>query len=290
MDIELSDEQRILQETLRKFLEHETPLSALRQRAAAGEPPLAPGYWSRAAELGVAAILVPEEYGGAGSDEPVLDLVIVAEEMGRVIAPGPLLPGSVVADALAQLGTQEQKEEYLPRLADGSLIAAWAVGEAPDTWEPAEAATRARRTGTDWVLDGEKSSVEAADVADLFLVTARTDDGVAQFLVPRDTPGLTVAALPQYDLGRLFGDVALDGVRVPAHREPAAEGAEEWVLEYPFPCEFDPQAKRWDTSNPTTWDDVLARWRGRGPRNAEMVAMFQEEFHRFRQRHGHEAA
>ena len=230
MDIELSDEQRFLQETVRKFLEHEAPLSAVRQRAAAGEPPLAPGYWSRAAELGVAAMLVPEEYGGAGSDEPVLDLVIVAEEMGRQIAPGPLLPGSVVADTLAQTGTQQQKEEYLPQLAEGSLLATWAVGEAPDSWDPAEANTSAGRDGDDWVLSGEKSSVEAADVAGVFLVTARTDGGMAQFLVPRDSPGLTVRMLPQYDLGRLFGDVTLRDVRVSASAAVGEPGAIEKSL------------------------------------------------------------
>jgi alkylation response protein AidB-like acyl-CoA dehydrogenase len=216
MDIELSDEQRFLQETVRKFLEHEAPVSAVRQRAADGEPPLPAGFWSRLAELGVAAMLVPEEYGGVGTEHPLLDLVIVAEEMGRQIAPGPLLPSSVVVDALARSGTREQKEEYLPRLAEGSLIATWAVGEAPDVWEPsAVASASARRDGVDWVLSGSKSSVETADVAGVFLVTARTNLGVGQFLVPRDAPGLTVRALPQYDLGRSFGDVVFDGVRVP---------------------------------------------------------------------------
>ena len=70
------------------------------------------------------------------------------------------------------------------------------------------------------------------------------------------------------------------GIRVPAHAED-----ETWVLDYPFPSEFDAEAKRWDFQKPITWDDVLARWRARGPRNAEMVALFQEEFHRFRQKH-----
>jgi ring-1,2-phenylacetyl-CoA epoxidase subunit PaaA len=71
------------------------------------------------------------------------------------------------------------------------------------------------------------------------------------------------------------------GVRVPAHR-----AGEEWVLDYPFPCTFDAEAKRWNFGDPCTWDDVLGRWRARGPRNAEMVAMFQEEFHNFRKAHG----
>jgi ring-1,2-phenylacetyl-CoA epoxidase subunit PaaA len=70
------------------------------------------------------------------------------------------------------------------------------------------------------------------------------------------------------------------GVRVPAHRE-----GDAFVLDYPFPCTFDAEAKRWDFNKPISWDDVLVRWRARGPRNAEMVAMFQEEFHKFRKTH-----
>jgi alkylation response protein AidB-like acyl-CoA dehydrogenase len=216
VDIDLSDEQRFLQETVRKFLEHEAPLSATREKAARAEPPLTRDFWRGAAELGVAAVLVPEEFGGAGAEQPVLDLVVVAEEMGRQIAPGPLLPTSVVEDTLARDGTREQQEEYLPKLADGSLLAAWAVGEAPDIWEPGQAAASAGRDGDDWVLSGAKAAVEAADVADVFLVTVSTGDGMGQFLVPRGAPGLSVTVLPQYDLGRLFGDVTLDDVRVPA--------------------------------------------------------------------------
>jgi ring-1,2-phenylacetyl-CoA epoxidase subunit PaaA len=74
------------------------------------------------------------------------------------------------------------------------------------------------------------------------------------------------------------------GVRVPAHRE-VQDGRETWVLDYPFPSSFDAEAKRWDFADPCTWDDVLERWRARGPRNAEMVAVFQEEFHNYRKSH-----
>lgn len=72
------------------------------------------------------------------------------------------------------------------------------------------------------------------------------------------------------------------GIRVPAHRE-LREGTEVYVLDYPFPCTFDAEEKRWDFGDPCTWDDVMVRWRDRGPRNAEMVAMLQEEFHKFRE-------
>jgi alkylation response protein AidB-like acyl-CoA dehydrogenase len=216
VDIDLSDEQRFLQQTVRKFLENSAPLSALRDEATAGRPPLTRDYWRQAAGLGLTAILVPEEFGGIGTEQPVLDLVIAAEELGRQIAPGPLLPVSVVADALARSGTAEQKQQYLPGLADGSLLAAWAMGEAPDLWEPAQAVTLARPDGTDWLLTGQKSPVEAADIADVFLVTARTDDGPAQFLVPHDAAGLSVRPLPRYDLGRLYADVEFAQVRIPA--------------------------------------------------------------------------
>ena len=74
------------------------------------------------------------------------------------------------------------------------------------------------------------------------------------------------------------------GVAVPAHKE-VADGQETWVLDYPFPCTFDAEAKRWDFRDPCTWDDVMLRWRARGPRNAEMIQLFQEEFHNFRKSH-----
>ncbi len=69
-------------------------------------------------------------------------------------------------------------------------------------------------------------------------------------------------------------------IKVPAHSEDG-----KWVVDYPFPCTFDPEAKRWNFDDPCTWDEVMKRWRARGPRNVEMVAMFQEEFHKFRRAH-----
>jgi ring-1,2-phenylacetyl-CoA epoxidase subunit PaaA len=74
------------------------------------------------------------------------------------------------------------------------------------------------------------------------------------------------------------------GIRVPAHGQ-GGDGQETWVLDYPFPCTFDAEAKRWDFDDPCSWDDVLRRWRDRGPRNAEMIELFQEEFHNFRKAH-----
>jgi ring-1,2-phenylacetyl-CoA epoxidase subunit PaaA len=96
--------------------------------------------------------------------------------------------------------------------------------------------------------------------------------------------GLTNDQLRQWWLSTVVPYCEQIGVRVPAHKE-ERDGKDVWELDYPFPCEFDAEAKRWDFKQPITWDDVLTRWRARGPRNAEMVAMFQEEFHNFRKTH-----
>ena len=234
MDVDLTDEQRFLQEAARKFLEQAAPMSALRAAAADDAPPLTRAFWEQAAGLGFAAMLTPEEFGGAGTEQPLLDLVIVAEEMGRQLAPGPLLPVSVVTDALLRAGTPDQQRQYLPALADGSLLAAWAVGEPADQWEPAAARTTARRDGQGWVLAGQKSAVEAADLADVFLVTARTEEGMAQFLVPRDQQGVSVRQLPRYDLGRVFGDVGYSEVRVPGEALLGEPGGIDASLEHQY--------------------------------------------------------
>jgi ring-1,2-phenylacetyl-CoA epoxidase subunit PaaA len=96
--------------------------------------------------------------------------------------------------------------------------------------------------------------------------------------------GLTNDQLRQWWLSTVVPYCEQIGVKVPAHKE-VRDGKDVWELDYPFPCEFDAEEKRWDFKRPSSWDDVLVRWRARGPRNAEMVAMFQEEFHKFRKTH-----
>ena len=101
--------------------------------------------------------------------------------------------------------------------------------------------------------------------------------------------GLTNDQLRQWWLSTVVPYCEQIGIKVPAHKE-VRDGKDVWELDYPFPCEFDAQAKRWDFKQPISWDDVLKRWRERGPRNTEMVAMFQEEFHKFRKTHGKNGA
>jgi alkylation response protein AidB-like acyl-CoA dehydrogenase len=234
LDLTLNPDQSFFQETTRRFLESQAPLTAVRELYTD-----ASGYdrdwWRQGAELGWTALLVPEgDGGGTLSGGPVADLAIVAEEFGRMVSPGPLLPTNLVALALATGGTPEQRAEVLPALVAGESVAAWAFKEPGRGWRAADVELEARPDGKDgqgggFVLSGTKTMVEAAPTAERFLVTARVGDGLAQFLLPRDAAGLTVTPLDGLDFVRRFGRLDLDGVAVPASARVGAADATDAV-------------------------------------------------------------
>ena len=218
MDPFPSAEQQLLLETTQRFLQHKAPLSNVRSRAES-ERAYEPAYWTQAAELGWTSVLIPDEFGGVETDEPVIDLTVVAEECGRFVAPGPLLACNVVADALVGVGSPAQRSEYLPGLADGTMTASWAFAE-DDCWDADGLELRVQRRDGECVLDGRKTAVEAGDVADLFLVTGRSPDGeICQVLVPRTTPGVSVTPVRGLDLARRFAELTFSDVRLPADAE-----------------------------------------------------------------------
>jgi alkylation response protein AidB-like acyl-CoA dehydrogenase len=224
LDLELSDDQRLFQETTRKFLEAEMPLTAV--RALEHDPAgFDRGWWRRAADLGWTSMLVPEEHGGGTvSGAGVRDLAIVAEEFGRLVSPGPLVATNVVASALARGGSAEQQAAVLPAIVSGDVVAAWAYQEAGARWRADRVALAARADGDGFVLDGTKATVEAGAQADQILVTARADAGPTQFLVAAGTPGVTATPLEGLDLVRRFAEIRFDGVRVPASSVVGAVG------------------------------------------------------------------
>ena len=144
----------------------------------------------RAPELGWTSLLVPEaDGGGSVSGHGLLDLTLVAEEMGRWVSPGPLLPTNVVAASLSTYGSG-QRERYLPGLLSGETIATWCLGDAHSACRTALAHVRPTRAA-EFVLSGTKGAVEAAAEAAFFLVPAVVDGALTQFLVDADTPGVT---------------------------------------------------------------------------------------------------
>ena len=178
---------------------------------------------SAAKEMGLYGFAIPEEYGGLG--------LSMVEEAQLVFELGYTTPSlrsmfgtnnGIAGHVLLEGGTEVQKKEWLPRLASGEVVASFALTEPDAGSNPAGLKTVAKQVGGDWVIDGAKRFITNAPTADVFMVFARTDPaqqgsrGITAFLVPRDTPGLTVAP-KDHKMGQ-FGahtaDVHFDGVTV----------------------------------------------------------------------------
>jgi alkylation response protein AidB-like acyl-CoA dehydrogenase len=227
VQLELTEEQTALRETVRRFLESETPLTTVRELYDDAEG-FERGWWREAATLGWTSPFVPEAYGGGTlSGRPASDAVIVAEEMGRLVSPGPFLPVNVVAAAVARSGSDTLQAELLPGLVAGETFAAWAYAEAGDQWRPADLETTVTVSGDKVTVSGDKAYVEAANVADHLLVTGRGQGGFTQVMVPADATGVTVTPGRSIDMTRRYGRVRFDQVRLPTDTlvgEPGAAG------------------------------------------------------------------
>jgi alkylation response protein AidB-like acyl-CoA dehydrogenase len=231
MEIQLSEDQQLFRETCRRALEARTPLSRVRELI---DDPVGydPAAWAQGGELGWYAMLVPEQYGGGSmSGEGLVDATIVAEELGRMIHPGPFHATNVVAAALAEAGTPEQKEQYLPGIASGELIGTWAFAEPDRDWTAASVAVTAKPSGKGFVLDGIKAYVHDAQAAGLLLVTAIAPQGLTQFVVAKDTPGVTVEPLESLDVARRLANVRFNGVEVGADAVVGAPGGAAAAVE-----------------------------------------------------------
>lgn len=210
----LSEDQELFRATTAKFLDAESATAEVR-RLADVPAGFTRDYWRRAAELGWTTMLVGEADGGGSlSGEGLRDLVIVAEEMGRRVAPGPLVPTNVVASALSRAGSAEVRTALLPGLVSGELVAAWVVAEGRLPWTTETMSCRAERSSSGWVLNGVTSPVEAGAEADVLLVTATTEAGLTQFLVDASAPGVTAVPMGTIDLVRRVAELRFDDVAV----------------------------------------------------------------------------
>jgi alkylation response protein AidB-like acyl-CoA dehydrogenase len=215
VDLDLTSDQELFLETTERFLTANWSTSSVRKLI--GDPS---GFdrdlWAQGAELGWTSMLVPEDSGGGSiSGQGVCDLAIIAEEMGRHLFAGPVLPSNVVAWALARPDSGAAGKKHLPDIAAGQELAAWAVSEEGDGWMAESESLYATSTDSGFRLSGVKSPVQEAHVADQLLVAARTGAGVTQFLVPANTPGVSIEVLDGLDLARRFGRIVFESVEVP---------------------------------------------------------------------------
>ncbi|MFP3941781.1 MAG: acyl-CoA dehydrogenase family protein, partial [Thermoanaerobaculia bacterium] len=173
MRIELSEEQQLLQETVRRFAD-EVVRPRAKEIDETGEFPRA--FFDQAGELGLAGVSVPEEYGGAGMD--VVSYCLVIEEISRVCATSGVIlsvNNSLVCDPILQFGSEEQKKEVLAPLASGRKLGCFALTEPGAGSDAAALRTTARRDGDDYVLDGNKVFITNGTHADVALVFATVD-------------------------------------------------------------------------------------------------------------------
>ena len=231
----LSEEQELLRETARELVQAKSPLKEMRRlRDARDADGFSRALWKEAAELGWAGIPFAEEHGGAGLG--YAELGIVLEELGRTLAPTPMLSSVVLAGSAVQLaGSAAQRGELLRGICDGSRILAFAHQEAP-RFAPYRIAMRAQQTASGWRLDGEKIFVLDGHVADTLVVVARVSggsndrEGLALFLVPATQKGVGIARTTLID-GRNAAQLVLSGVEIGGDAALGAPGTAAAVLD-----------------------------------------------------------
>jgi alkylation response protein AidB-like acyl-CoA dehydrogenase len=215
----LTEEQRLLKESLERFRQQDYAFDkrkGLLAKLGAKDDPV----WSQFAELGWLAATLPEEHGGLGGSHA--DLALLMEQFGRGLVTSPFVPTIVVgATALRLAGSEAQKSEILPGIAEGRTKLALAYLEAPGQLDPSIVATRARSDGDGFIVTGHKIAALYANVADHLLVSARMfgqlgdHQGISLFIVPAHAKDLVIDAYRTHDDG-WAADLHFDQVRVPA--------------------------------------------------------------------------
>jgi alkylation response protein AidB-like acyl-CoA dehydrogenase len=214
LDFGFSEEQEMLRQSARGLLEKECPSAAVR-RLIDDERGYDADLWRKMAELGWTGLVVPEAYGGANLS--YVDLVLVLEEMGRVVLPSPFIWTVMVAEAIKRAGSEAQNQALLPKIAAGEMIATVAWMEPSGLWGADGISMAARKRGNGFTLDGVKLFVNDGHIADCMLVAARTGGrGVTLFAIETSRAGISVAPLKTMDSTRKLSEVRFDRVKATA--------------------------------------------------------------------------
>ncbi len=220
MEFILSEEQEMLRTMARDFLENECPKTHVRQMME-DEVGFSRELWKKMAEVGWTGLVLPEEYGGGGMN--FRDLTILCEEMGRALLPAPFIETVLlVAMLILKHGTEEQKQEFLPKIASGEIVCTAALLEEDGDLWPGGVQMKATARGDDYILSGTKLFVPYARGVDYMLVPARTRrspdpaEGITLFLMDTSEWGVYVTPLKTMDQTRQQFEVILNRVAVPA--------------------------------------------------------------------------
>jgi alkylation response protein AidB-like acyl-CoA dehydrogenase len=219
MEFILNEEQEMLKTMARDFLENECPKTLVRQMME-DEVGHSSELWKKIAEVGWLGLVFPEKYGG--SEMNFRDLTILCEEMGRAMMPGPFFSTLLLAGIpILEAGTEEQKQEFLPKIANGDLVCTLAVLEEDGDFWPDAVQIKATPRGNDYIISGTKMFVPDARAADYILVAARTrrsanpEEGITLFMVDTTEWGIYVTPLLTMDETRKQYELMLNRVAVP---------------------------------------------------------------------------
>jgi alkylation response protein AidB-like acyl-CoA dehydrogenase len=206
VNLDFTEEQQMLRTTARNFLASECPKKKVRDLEES-ESGFDRALWKKIAELGWIGLIIPEKYGGAGAE--FTSLLVLFEEIGRNILPSPLFSTEVLgALPIVQHGSEVLKQSILPRIARGEAIVTLTILEPSVSYEPAAITAKAERKSGGYSINGTKSFVNDALLADYLLVAARTAHradprhGITLFLVDAKKPGIKVEAMPTIGLDK----------------------------------------------------------------------------------------
>ncbi len=217
MDFDFTDEQRMLKDSVEQLIADRYDFEQ-RKKYLKEEAGFSRSQWAQYAEMGLLGMPFEERFGGVGGG--AVETMIVMESFGRGLVLEPYLATVVLGGGLVNLGGNEaQRAAILPRIADGSLLLAYAHAEAQSRYDLADVATTARRDADGWILDGEKSFVAHGNCADTLVVSARISgqrnsrDGIGLFLVDATAPGVARKSYETQD-GQRAAQITLAGVKV----------------------------------------------------------------------------
>ncbi|SFK86239.1 Acyl-CoA dehydrogenase [Halogranum rubrum] len=182
--------------------------------------------WDGLAELDLTGLTVPEEYGGFGADRTTYSIVNEEVAYGQLAVATALSVHCLATSCIAKFGTSEVKDEWLPEMVDGRPVGAFCLSEPQAGSNPAEMTTSAERDGDEYVISGEKQWITNGTRAGVYIVFAKTEEGITQFLVPADYDGVKVGK-KEHKLGLRASDttgMTFDGVRIPEKYRLTEEG------------------------------------------------------------------
>ncbi|HEX3945667.1 MAG TPA: acyl-CoA dehydrogenase family protein [Rhizomicrobium sp.] len=228
MDFDFSEEQKLLRDTVARFLGEDYDFETFK-RVSRSEPGWRPDIWNQFAELGLLGASLPEAFGGLGGG--AVETMIVMEEFGKTLVVEPYVPTVVIGGGLLRrAGTEQQKQEWLPKIAAGETLIAFAFAEPHGRYNLADLTTKAKKRNGNYVLNGQKAVVLGGPWADVLVVTARTSgsqrdaSGVSLFLVDKKANGISTRDYPTMD-GLHASEIVFENVEIPASNLVGAEGA-----------------------------------------------------------------